>query len=113
MLSNRQTRKPLAVLSPVEEAPAYVSRPEVARVRLDRAVKVKVALCLLLACLGASWFVSQLLLVPQPVAYRPDWQGARWVQATDGQAATAYFRQVIDLDLVPDSAFLTVAADQV
>jgi len=70
-------------------------------------------MCLLLACLGASWFSYQYFLVPQPKSFAPDWHGAQWIQAADGNAPVAYFRYVTDLNVVPDGAFVTVAASQV
>src|ERR1035438_9412858 len=54
-------------------------------------------LCLLLACIGASWFAYQYFLVPQPKSFAPDWHGAQWVRATDGNATTAYFRYATEL----------------
>ena len=69
--------------------------------------------CLLLACLGASWFSYQYFLVPQPKSFAPDWQGAQWVHAADGNAPVAYFRYVTSLDALPDGAFVTIAASQV
>ena len=69
--------------------------------------------CLLAACLGASWFSYQYFLVPQPKSFAPDWHGAQWIQAADGNAPVAYFRYVTDLNVVPDAAFVTVAANQV
>ena len=69
--------------------------------------------CLFLACLSASWFSYQYFLVPQPVRFTPDWQGAQWIQPTDGNAPVAYFRHVTSLNIVPDSAYITIAASQV
>ncbi len=68
---------------------------------------------LLLACVGASWFAYQCFLVPHPARFNPDWQGAQWIQAADGNAPVAYFRHVTSVDIVPDAAFVTVAASQV
>src|SRR5450755_469711 len=68
---------------------------------------------LLLACLGASWFSYQCLLVPQPQRFSPDWHGAEWMQASDADAPVAYFRNVVSINGVPDAAFVTVAANQV
>jgi hypothetical protein len=69
--------------------------------------------CLFLACLAASWFSYQYFLVPQPKSFVPDWQGAQWVQAADGNAPVAYFRYSTSLDVQPDSAFVTLAVSQV
>ena len=70
-------------------------------------------LSIALACIGASWFSYQCLLVPQPTRYTPDWQNSRWVQASDGIAPLAYFRYGTSLTAIPDNAFITVAASQV
>ena len=70
-------------------------------------------LCILLACIGASWFSYQCLLVPQAARYTPDWQASQWVQAGDGIAPVAYFRYSTSLTAIPDNAFVTVAASQV
>ena len=70
-------------------------------------------LCITLACIGAGWFSYQSLLVPQPARYAPDWQGSQWVQAADGIAPVAYFRYGTSLTVIPDNAFVTVAASQV
>ncbi|MBA2285000.1 MAG: glycosyltransferase family 39 protein [Ktedonobacteraceae bacterium] len=70
-------------------------------------------ICMALACLGASWFSYQLLLVPQVASFPPVWGASRWVQAADGQAPVAYFRYATTLSTLPDSAAVTVAANQV
>jgi len=70
-------------------------------------------LCLVLACLGASWFTYQWLLVPQPVTFAPDWAGAQWISAADGAGPVAYFRYTTTLSVPPDGAFVTVAASQI
>src|SRR5215469_3052015 len=49
-------------------------------------------ICLLIACMGTSWFAVQVVLVPQPRGFQPDWQNARWVQASDSTSPVAYFR---------------------
>jgi len=71
-------------------------------------------ICLVLACVGASWFSYQYFLVPQEKSFVPDWQGAQWVQAVGNSAPTpvAYFRYATNLNELPDSAFVTVAASQ-
>jgi hypothetical protein len=76
-------------------------------------LRLKTGLCLLLACLGASWFAYQLLLIPQPETFAPDWQGAQWIQASDGNNSVACFRYVTDLAAVPGTAFVTITASQV
>ena len=73
---------------------------------------LKIGLCLLLACLGASWFAYQYFLVAQPAQFVPPWQGAQWVQASDGTAPVAYFRYTTDITTIPDAAFITIAASQ-
>ena len=70
-------------------------------------------LCLLLACLGSSWFAFQVLLVPQPREFTPNWQDARWVQAADTSSPVAYFRYTTNFSVPPDDAFVTIAASQV
>src|ERR1051326_8025257 len=72
----------------------------------------KAVVCVLLACVGASWFVYQCMLRPQEAHYAPDWHTAQWIGASDGYAPVAYFRRVVDLGELPDAAFVTVAADQ-
>lgn len=67
---------------------------------------------LVLACLGTGWFAAQYTLLPQPKAFVPDWQGARWVQAADSTAPVAYFRFGVNLNVLPDGAFVTVQASQ-
>jgi Dolichyl-phosphate-mannose-protein mannosyltransferase len=69
--------------------------------------------CLLLACLGASWYAVQIRLVPQPARFAAPLQQARWVQAQDGNGPVAYFRYATVVNSVPDAAFVTVAAGQV
>src|SRR5438045_8650031 len=69
--------------------------------------------CVLLACVGASWFVGQCVLQPQEARYNPDWHKAQWVEASDGYAPVAYFRRVLDIEEIPDAAFITVAANQI
>ncbi|HEY7416153.1 MAG TPA: hypothetical protein VH593_13250, partial [Ktedonobacteraceae bacterium] len=74
---------------------------------------LRVGIIVLLACLGTSWFMYQLLLVPQPALFAPPWHGAQWVQATDGTSSVAYFRYTTALPALPDAAFVTIAANQV
>src|SRR5215469_7009519 len=75
--------------------------------------RLKIWICLLLACVGASWFSSQYILASQsPAHFAPDWHNARWVQATDGKTPVAYFRYATELDTLPDAASVTIAANQ-
>jgi Dolichyl-phosphate-mannose-protein mannosyltransferase len=67
---------------------------------------------LLLACLGVSWFTYQFFLVSQPKSFVPDWQRATWVQAANSNAPVAYFRFGVNLNVLPDAAFVTVQASQ-
>ncbi len=70
-------------------------------------------ICLLIAGIGTSWFAVQVILIPQPRGFIPDWQNARWVQASDSASPVAYFRYEARLEAMPDSAFVTVTASQV
>ena len=70
-------------------------------------------LCIVLACLGASWFACQSFLVPQPATFAPPWGGAQWIQAANTTGPVAYFRYATTLDSTPDGAFMVVAASQV
>lgn len=70
-------------------------------------------LCLLLACCGTSWFSYQYFLVPHPGSFAPPWQDAQWVQAANSNAPVAYFRYDTSLNVLPDGAFVTVAASQI
>jgi len=67
---------------------------------------------LLLACLGTCWFTYQYSLVPQPKSFVPDWRGASWVQSADSNAPVAYFRFGVNLNALPDAAFVTIQASQ-
>lgn len=93
-----------------------LDQPGQTKVR-GRVMRSMLWLCLLLACLGGSWFAFQVFLVPQPRSFTPDWHGARWMQASDiptgHESPVAYFRYVTTLNSMPDRAFLTVAASQV
>ncbi|MBV9258661.1 MAG: glycosyltransferase family 39 protein, partial [Ktedonobacteraceae bacterium] len=73
----------------------------------------KACILLLFACVGASWFSYQCLLVPYSPHFTPDWEGARWIQARDAQTPIAYFRYMTDINVLPDAAFVMVAATQV
>lgn len=76
-------------------------------------VSRKVLILLLLACIGASWFSYQCLLVPQATEFTPDWKGAQWIRARDALAPVAYFRYITSINILPDAAFVMVAATQV
>ncbi len=69
--------------------------------------------CLLLACIGTSWFAYQIFLQPAPTTYAPDWHGAQWIQVTDGTSSLAFFRYTTNLAVLPDAAFVTIASSQV
>src|SRR5437667_12222006 len=73
----------------------------------------KALILLLLACIGASWFSYQCLLVPQATKFTPDWKGAQWIRAGDEQTPVAYFRYMTSINVLPDAAFVMVAATQV
>lgn len=75
--------------------------------------KMAMWFCLILACLGASWYSSQIFLEPQPARFAAPLQNALWVQAKDGNGPVAYFRYTTDLNSLPDAAFVTVAANQI
>jgi hypothetical protein len=68
---------------------------------------------LLLAFIGMSWFAYQVSLVPQPQSFKPNWQGAQWVQAVDSNQPVSYFRYASSFNVQPDGAFVTVMANQV
>src|SRR5438034_2237163 len=73
-------------------------------------------LCLLLACLGTSWFAYQIFFIPQPRTFTPDWHDARWIEAGDASSnpsPVAYFRRSLQLGVIPDMAYITVTANQV
>jgi hypothetical protein len=72
----------------------------------------RVALCMLLACIGVSWFAYQLTLVAQPTLFAPDWHGAQWVEAPHETSPVAYFRYTTDITAIPDAAYVTIAANQ-
>jgi 4-amino-4-deoxy-L-arabinose transferase-like glycosyltransferase len=69
--------------------------------------------CLVLACLGSSWFAYQTFLQPAPTTYTPDWHGAKWIQAPDGTSSISYFRYTTNFAVLPDAAFVTIASSQV
>jgi hypothetical protein len=72
----------------------------------------RVGLCMLLACIGVSWFAYQLTLVAQPSLFAPDWHGAQWVEAPHETSPVAYFRYTTDITAIPDAAYVTIAANQ-
>lgn len=69
--------------------------------------------CLLLACIGTSWFAYQTFLQSAPPAFTPDWHGAQWIRATDGTSSVSFFRYTTNLSIIPDAAFVTIASSQV
>ena len=69
--------------------------------------------CLVLACLGTSWFAYQTFLQPAPTNFTPDWHGAQWIRATDGTSSVSFFRYTTNLAVLPDAAFVTIASSQV
>src|SRR5260370_2389509 len=75
--------------------------------------KVEIWFCLVVGCLGASWYSAQIFLVPQPARFAAPLQNAQWVQAEDGNGPVAYFHYTTDLNTLPDAAFVSVAASQV
>lgn len=90
---------------------------ETIRARLRRwrtPSRVLLWLLLLTSCVGTGWFSYQYFLVPQTIDYTPDWHNAQWIQAADGDStnSVAYFHYVIQLDTQPDTAFITIAANQ-
>jgi hypothetical protein len=98
--------------------PSSVSRAQVSAIEGKRKdvrllARVMLWVCLALACAGTSWFSYQYFLVPQPRSFTPDWQNAAWIQATDAANPVAYFRLATYFSTRPDSAFITVAANQV
>ncbi len=67
--------------------------------------------CLLLACIGVSWFAYQYFLLSQPQSFAPSWANARWIQASDGSAPVVYFRYSPYLEAVPTVASVTIGAN--
>jgi len=96
-------------------APHIDAKPQVEPVALTSSAKLHgmAWVCLLLACLGASWFSYQYFLVPQPKTFIPNWGDSQWVQAAESNTPVAYFRYATNLNVLPDGAFVTVAAEQV
>jgi uncharacterized membrane protein len=70
-------------------------------------------ICLLLTCIGASWFAYQYFIIPKPRYYAPNWHGAQWIRASDSNAITSYFRYPMELNQLPDSELVTISASQV
>ncbi len=99
------------VRRPPEQAPVGVKRGAPERKR--QAHWLSAWTFLLLACVGASWFAYQYFLAPEPNLFTAPWQGSLWVQAADGNAPVAYFRDVVDLNALPDAGFVSVTAKQV
>src|SRR5438105_11647220 len=94
-------------MSPENVSAKQASSPE------RRPRNIAMWFCLVLACLGASWYSSQIFLVPQPARFAAPLQNAQWVQAKDGNGPVAYFRYTTDLNTLPDAASVTVAANQI
>jgi uncharacterized membrane protein len=97
----------LVTMSPADASAKQASSPE------HRPPAMAMWFCLVLACLGASWYSSQIFLVPQPARFAAPLQNAQWVQAKDGNGPVAYFRYATDLNTLPDAASVTVAANQI
>jgi hypothetical protein len=100
-------------MRPSSISPAQVPAMGKKRRSVRRLSRVMLWVCLALACCGTTWFSYQYFLVPQPRSFAPDWQNAAWVQAADAANPVAYFRLATDFSTRPDSAFVTVAANQV
>src|SRR5438105_1561899 len=105
IVSDVQTQ--FITMSPEDISTKQASSPE-RRVR-----NIAMWFCLVLACLGASWYSSQIFLMPQPARFAAPLQHAQWVQAQDGSGPVAYFRYTTDLITLPDAASVTVAANQI
>ncbi|HLG77027.1 MAG TPA: hypothetical protein VKX46_11480, partial [Ktedonobacteraceae bacterium] len=100
-------------IPPGEATPLQVSIPTKTHRPPKRLARHLSWLCVLLACIGCSWFAFQVFLVPQTQQFTPNWHGATWVQAPGTTTPVAYFRYAMQLDLPPDNAFVTVTASQV
>ncbi len=98
---------------PVQDAILPPSRTRQSFWHRMSAIHAMLWVCMVLACLSASWFSYQLLLVPQVTSFPPTFGASRWVQAADGQTPVAYFRYATTLSTLPDSAAVTVAANQI
>ncbi len=111
MITSHSTTK----LDNVSSQAVHQSLPQRSHPRWRRvlAIHPMAWICLALACLGASWFAYQSVLVPQPEHFSPEWASARWIQTAGGTAPIAYFRYTMNLNDSPDSAFVTIAANQV
>src|SRR5712691_10407203 len=99
-------------IQPVTTSPANIPTRQISSPK-RRPRNTAMWFCLVLACLGASWYSSQIFLVPQPARFAAPLQNAQVVQAKDGNGPVAYFRYTTDLNTLPDAAFVTVAAGQV
>src|SRR5690242_14475387 len=111
MITSDVTAPPAVIVSEEaqQQAPAIRQKP---RIWGKYGLRRLVWCWLLLACLGTGWFTCQCFLVPQSRGFAPDWQGANWVQATDSNAPVAYFRFGVNLNVLPDAAFVTIQASQ-
>ncbi len=100
--------KPLVVASPIE---TLVDKKQENTSKFSP-LRILVWVCLLLACLGTNWFAYQYFLIPQPRSFVPDWHGAQWIQAEQHTLPVAYFAYGMNLNVVPEGAFITIAASQ-
>jgi hypothetical protein len=102
-----------------EEGQDPSPRPPVQTDRPQRTIKQRhslTLLCLVLACIGASWFAYQIFFVPQPRTFTPDWHNGRWITASDtssNPSPVAYFRRSLQFGVVPDMAYITITANQI
>ena len=77
---------PVVTLDEVTESNVEVAKQRKPLLQKRGGLHFMAWVCLLLACIGASWFSYQYFLVPQPKSFAPDWHGAQWIQAADGNA---------------------------
>src|SRR5713226_6864890 len=77
-------------IKPTTMPPAGISTKQASSAK-HHPSKVAIWFCLVLACLGASWYSAQIFLVPQPARFAAPLQNAQWVQAVDGNGPVAYF----------------------
>jgi Dolichyl-phosphate-mannose-protein mannosyltransferase len=99
-------------IQPITTSPANAPTKQASSLE-HRSRNVVMWLCIVLACLGASWYSTQIFLVPQPARFTSPLQNTQLVQAKDGNGPVAYFRYSTDLNTLPDAAFVTVAAGQI
>src|ERR1700676_4715973 len=96
-------------LQPITTSPANAPKKQASPPE-RRSRNVAMWLCIVFACLGASWYSSQIFLVPQPARFTAPLQNTQLVQAKDGNGPVAYFRYTTDLNTLPAAAFVTVPA---